>query len=425
MAERHLDISMRVNGEDVRERVEARKTLVDFLRDDLGLTGSHIGCEQGVCGACTVLVDGEVVRGCLVLAVQCDGAAVETIEGLSDSGVIADLQAAFQRRNALQCGFCTPGMLIGAQALLARAGVPSRDMIREHHFRQLLPLYRLPGHRRRHRIHRPATGGKGRLTMNEHANPNLAMSMSLSQAADALEEQMMHELGERIATKSVLFNMADGKVAMDSGPKLKAANPDKYFLMGADPRLPKMPEKPTLIDFFNNRFASLNHLLQSATHALKGGHSEKVVLACLLHDIGVASFIRCDHGYWGAQMIEPYVDEEVSWAVRTHQALRFFADPSVGYEYPQMYIDYFGADYKPEPYIVAEYERAKNHKYYMTSRMITVNDIYSFDPNAKVDLNDFVDIIGRNFKQPKEGLGFDNSPSAHMWRTLMWPTRFL
>ena len=132
MSERHLDIGMRVNGEDVRERVEARKTLVDFLRDDLGLTGSHIGCEHGVCGACTVLVDGEVVRGCLVLAVQCDGAEVETIEGISDSGVIADLQEAFQRRNALQCGFCTPGMLIGAQELLSRGGVPSRDMIREH-----------------------------------------------------------------------------------------------------------------------------------------------------------------------------------------------------------------------------------------------------------------------------------------------------
>jgi len=132
VANRFCDIGIRVNGEDVRERVEARKTLVDFLRDDLGLTGSHIGCEQGVCGACSVLVDGDVVRGCLVLAVQCDGSEVETIEGLSDSGVIADLQAAFQRRNALQCGFCTPGMLIGAQALLARRGVPSRDMIREH-----------------------------------------------------------------------------------------------------------------------------------------------------------------------------------------------------------------------------------------------------------------------------------------------------
>jgi len=132
MAERFVDITLRVNGEDVRERVEARKTLVDFLRDDLGLTGSHVGCEHGVCGACSVLVDGDVVRGCLLLAVQCDGAAVETIEGLSDSGEIADLQEAFQRRNALQCGFCTPGMLIGARELLARGGVPSRDMIRDH-----------------------------------------------------------------------------------------------------------------------------------------------------------------------------------------------------------------------------------------------------------------------------------------------------
>jgi aerobic carbon-monoxide dehydrogenase small subunit len=132
MSERTLDISLRVNGEGVSERVEARKTLVDFLREDLGLTGSHIGCEQGVCGACTVVVDGEVVRGCLVLAVQCDGAEVETIEGISDSGVIADLQDAFQRRNALQCGFCTPGMLIGAQELLSRGGVPDRDTIREH-----------------------------------------------------------------------------------------------------------------------------------------------------------------------------------------------------------------------------------------------------------------------------------------------------
>jgi carbon-monoxide dehydrogenase small subunit len=132
MGERLLDVSVRVNGDDVRERVEARKTLVDFLREDLGLTGSHVGCEHGVCGACTVLVDGEVVRGCLTLAVQCDGAEVETIEGISDSGRIADLQEAFQRRNALQCGFCTPGMLIGAQALLAGGGMPSRDTIRDH-----------------------------------------------------------------------------------------------------------------------------------------------------------------------------------------------------------------------------------------------------------------------------------------------------
>jgi carbon-monoxide dehydrogenase small subunit len=132
MGGRSFEISMRVNGEDVREAVEARKTLVDFLREDLGLTGSHIGCEQGVCGACTVRVDGAVVRGCLMLAVQCDGAEVDTIEGISDSGAIADLQDAFVQRNALQCGFCTPGMLIGAQELLGRGGIPGRDTIREH-----------------------------------------------------------------------------------------------------------------------------------------------------------------------------------------------------------------------------------------------------------------------------------------------------
>ena len=126
------EIALTVNGEAVREVVEPRKTLVDFLRDDLGLTGSHVGCEHGVCGACTVRVDGAIVRGCLMLAVQCDGARVETIEGVSDAGEIADLQAAFEKRNALQCGYCTPGMLLTAQELLRRDGVPSREAIRTH-----------------------------------------------------------------------------------------------------------------------------------------------------------------------------------------------------------------------------------------------------------------------------------------------------
>jgi len=132
MSERFHDIALTVNGEEVRERVDARKTLVDFLREDLSLTGSHVGCEHGVCGACTVRVDGVVLRGCLMLAVQCDGAHVETIEGVSDRGEIADLQSAFETRNALQCGYCTPGMLLTAQELLARGGVPSRDEIRAH-----------------------------------------------------------------------------------------------------------------------------------------------------------------------------------------------------------------------------------------------------------------------------------------------------
>jgi carbon-monoxide dehydrogenase small subunit len=136
MTERFHTITLVVNGEDVREHVEARRTLVDFLREDLALTGSHVGCEHGVCGACTVRVDGEIVRGCLMLAVQCDGARVETIEGVSDTGEIADLQQAFTDRNALQCGFCTPGMLLAAQELLTQdspaTSAPSRAAIREH-----------------------------------------------------------------------------------------------------------------------------------------------------------------------------------------------------------------------------------------------------------------------------------------------------
>jgi carbon-monoxide dehydrogenase small subunit len=132
MSDHLLDITLTVNGEPVAERVEARKTLVDFLRDDLMLTGSHVGCEHGVCGACTVRVNGEIVRGCLMLAAQCDGTTVETIEGLSDSGEIADLQRAFEQRNALQCGYCTPGVLAAAQDLLKRGGIPTREEIRVH-----------------------------------------------------------------------------------------------------------------------------------------------------------------------------------------------------------------------------------------------------------------------------------------------------
>ncbi|HWC94436.1 MAG TPA: (2Fe-2S)-binding protein [Pseudolabrys sp.] len=132
MSDYVLDITLTVNGEAVSERVDARKTLVDFLRDDLFMTGSHVGCEHGVCGACTVRVNGEIVRGCLMLAAQCDGAQVETIEGVSDTGEVTDLQLAFEQRNALQCGFCTPAMILTAQELLQQGGVPSRDTIRAH-----------------------------------------------------------------------------------------------------------------------------------------------------------------------------------------------------------------------------------------------------------------------------------------------------
>src|SRR3569623_3113653 len=209
--------------------------------------------------------------------------------------------------------------------------------------------------------------------MTEHAH-----AMSMSERADELEEEKMHEM-ERILSRSTFSYLADGKQEMDVGADLLKKNPGKHFLMGPDPRLPPMPEKPTLVDYFRNRFASTAHLLQSAQHALKAGHSEKVVLACLLHDIAVVGFIRCDHGYWGAQMIAPYVDEEVSEAIRMHQALRFFPDEKYGYAYPDMYKKYFGPEYKPEPYIQEEYKRARDSKYYETSRLICVNDIYAFD----------------------------------------------
>jgi len=127
-----VPISLDVNGERVEAQVLPRQNLADFLREHLALTGTHVGCEHGVCGACTVRFNGDIVRSCLMLAAQAHNASVQTIEGLSDSGEIADLQAAFRERNALQCGFCTPGMLIAAQDLLRLDAAPDRERIRTH-----------------------------------------------------------------------------------------------------------------------------------------------------------------------------------------------------------------------------------------------------------------------------------------------------
>jgi carbon-monoxide dehydrogenase small subunit len=127
-----VEATLTVNGRQVRRRIEPRMHLVDFLREELGLTGSHLGCEHGVCGACTVRVNGQIVRGCLMLAVQADGCTVETIEGLSDSKELSSLQKAFHERNALQCGFCTPGMLMAAQELMNKGSRVSREEIRAH-----------------------------------------------------------------------------------------------------------------------------------------------------------------------------------------------------------------------------------------------------------------------------------------------------
>jgi len=248
---------------------------------------------------------------------------------------------------------------------------------------------------------------------------------ALSERADALESKMSQEL-DYLVVKSRLHTWAEGDMSPpgSSMPQLKA-NPRLRLLMGDDPRLPTMPEKPTLIDFFKHRFGPSMHLMQSAHHARKAGLPEKMVLACLLHDIAVVGFIRGDHGYWGAQLVEPYVDEEVTWAIRAHQVLRFYPDDSVGYEYPESYVAMFGADYRPDPYVDEDYQRMRKHKWYMSGRQITLNDIYSFDPNLHVELGEFTDIIGRNFRQPEQGLGFDNSPVAHMWRAIIRPAKYL
>ena len=130
--EQVIEATITINGSGVTRRIPARQHLIDFLREEMGLTGSHVGCEHGVCGTCTVRVDGRIVRGCLMLAVQADGRRVDTIEGLSDSGEIAALQDAFHRKNALQCGYCTPGMLVAAHDLVTAEPGASRERIREH-----------------------------------------------------------------------------------------------------------------------------------------------------------------------------------------------------------------------------------------------------------------------------------------------------
>jgi HD domain-containing protein len=199
------------------------------------------------------------------------------------------------------------------------------------------------------------------------------------------------------------------------------------MMAGDNPALAKMPARPTILDFFRLRFRTIavDHMLQSARNARKAGHDEKVVLACLLHDVALGGLIRGDHGYWGAQMIAPYVDEEVAWAVKHHQALRFFADPAVSYEYPQAYVRFWGPDYVVPDYIRRDYETARAHRWYGSARAITLYDLYSFEDNVHIDPDAFEDVVGRYFRQPEEGLGLDNSPSAHMWRTIIWPTNFL
>ena len=231
----------------------------------------------------------------------------------------------------------------------------------------------------------------------------------------------------RVIVPPAVATMGTGLSGCQGALMTQARGPDALVMMGDNPALPAMPERPTLEDFFALRLSKTgtNHMLQSATLAREHGLDEKVIMACLLHDIAIAGLISANHGYWGAQMVAPYVDEEVAWAIQKHEALRYFADEPAGYSYPQAYIEYFGPDYRPPAYLCREAEEARKHPWYMTSRLITINDIYSFDPNAVVDFSEFEDVIGRNFRQPAEGLGFDGSPVAHMWRTMIWPNNFL
>ena len=204
-------------------------------------------------------------------------------------------------------------------------------------------------------------------------------------------------------------------------------NPGTILMMGDNPALPRMPARPTLADFFRLRLGPTGsaHLLQSAQAARRNGLDEKVITACLLHDIAAFGLLSANHGYWGAQLVAPYVDQEVAWAIQKHEALRYFPDESVGYTYPNAYLDYFGDDYRPPEHVRRDHDAARAHRWYLTARLVTVNDIYSFDPDTVPDLDEFEDVIGRNFRQPREGLGFDGSPSAHMWRTMIWPNNFL
>ncbi len=252
--------------------------------------------------------------------------------------------------------------------------------------------------------------------------------------ADALEGALLARLETPPEKRSTsLTGPAQAGEVYPKVADLEAQIASRHYRRGAgglfyvpDPggkvtRLAAMPARPTLADFFALRFdRTRNHCLQSANKAMQRGADEEIVLACLLHDT-VQELMRADHGFWGAQLYEPYVSERVTFAIRYHQALRFYADQKAGYEYPALYKRVFGEDYVPEPHVKAAYDYARKHKWYDAPREVTVSDLYAFDPKAVVTLDPFREIIGRHFRQPKDGLGFDGSPVAHMWRTIVNP----
>jgi hypothetical protein len=252
-----------------------------------------------------------------------------------------------------------------------------------------------------------------------------AKAMSSEARAEALESYMIQQLnGSAPGNQTKKFPTAAEIEAQIETRSYRRGVGNLFLTTAANAKVKKlqpMPPKPTFLDFFKLRFEQTsNHVLQSANRAMKTGMSEEVILACLLHDT-VHALIKTDHGYWGAQLYAPYVPEKVSFAIRYHQALRFYEDKEAGYEYPDLYRNLFGEDYVPLPHIQADYKMLKNHKWYMEPRMVTVNDLYAFEPGVVVSLDPFIDIVERHFKNPKEGLGNDNSPVAHMWRAISMP----
>ena len=257
-----------------------------------------------------------------------------------------------------------------------------------------------------------------------------AAMMTSEQKADALEHYMEETLDGLVAqqgsTPPKYPTVAEIEEQNRQRTGIRRGGGNIFNATGRDGKPRGLPEPmskvPTLQEFFEKRFAPANHVLQSATRALKTGMSEEVIFACLMHDT-IQTLMKVDHGWWAAQIVEPYTSEKVVYAIRHHQTLRFYPDDKFGYEYPEMYLRMWGEDYKPEPYLEENYKRVRNHKWYELPRLVTVNDLYAFDPNAKVSLDPFIDIIGRQFKQPKEGIGFDNTPTSHMWRSIMFPDR--
>jgi len=241
--------------------------------------------------------------------------------------------------------------------------------------------------------------------LEDELNRRLQLAQAPAQASESSRFPTAAEIEAQIPTRS--YRRGTGRAFLNTDGENVT-------------QLPTMPAAPTFLDFFELRFQSSNHCLQSANKAMERGVDEEIILACLLHDL-VQVLMRTDHGYWGAQLFEPYVSERTTFAIKYHQALRFYADTEAGYEYPDLYRRIFGEDYVPAPHIQADYAMLRNHRWYDAPREVTVSDLYAFDPSAVVTVDPFVDIVGRHFKQPVEGLGNDGGAVAHMWRTIANP----